>query len=445
MSENDHSNPVVKNLSRQARRQEVRKTLKQLQSAEAREVLTKEGFTALAQQTGLETLNRLMQEDVNTACGVRGKWEQNPAERTGSRNGYAFGAVWLNGYWMPIERPRAVFKGGGEVPLESYIAAQNPEFLTNAALITTVLGVSMRNHPKVVQAISPSASERPISGLSKSAIGRRFVAAADTFVAEFVSRRLDERYLAVWIDAVAEGQHSVLAAIGLTEGGNKKVLGLRQGSTENAEICTEFLEELKERGLSAERGILWVVDGGTAMLKALREVFGSDVLIQRCRVHKRRNVIEKLDLPEAEKQRIVQELEAVWAIQAPILAKAKLELLVRGLEANGHCAAARSLREGQQETLTCCRLGVPPGLMASLTNTNVIESTFSVHEATAHRVKRWRNGKQVLRWVALSSRRAETAFEQVGTPEQLAQLASALERHASGRQKKPPVLMILAS
>ena len=447
MSEEDHSDPVTKTLSRPERRRQVRETIKKLQSAEPRDVLTKEGLTAMAQQAGLAVLTQLMQDDINKACGVKGKWEQNPEERAGSRNGSILGAVWLNGYWVRIEIPRAVFKCGGEIPLESYIAAQNPEFLSNAALVATVLGVSLRNHPKVVRAVNPSAPDLPVSGLSKSAIGRRFVAAADIYVADFISRPLNERYLAVWIDAVAEGEHSVLAAIGLTANGHKKVLSLRQGCVENAEICTEFLEELKERGLSAAQGILWVVDGGTAMLKALREVFGPDALVQRCQVHKRRNITEKLELPEDEKQKVAQELEAVWAIQSPILAKAELELLARGLEANGHCAAARSLREGQHETLTCCRLGVPPGLMASLTNTNIIESTFSVHEATAHRVKRWRNGQQVLRWVALSSDRAEKAFKPVGNSEQRAQLASALERHVTKRKGKlpAPAFVLLAS
>ena len=149
-------------------------------------------------------------------------------------------------------------------------------------------------------------------------------------------------------------------------------------------------------------------------------------------------------MPESEKKVFAAELEEAWAIQNPILAKAKLELLARGLEARGQAAAAKSLREGIKDMLTCCRLGVPPDLMASLTNTNVIESTFSVHEAAAHRVKWWRNGKQVLRWVAASSCEAERAFERVGNPESLGRLARALERHVGKNtvQSKPLLAMV---
>ena len=438
MSEINGSNSSTQTLPRAERRRQARAEMKKLQAADPRDVLEDEGFTALAHQCGLVGLAKMMEEDVNNACGVRGKWEQNPQKRTGSRNGWELGAVWIGGAWVQVERPRAVRVGGGEIELDSYRKAQNPEFLSRAVLTSTILGVSLRNHAKVVGAINPLPSEMKTSGLSKSALGRRFIAAADSFLSTFLSRALNERYLAVWLDAVAEGDYSVLAAIGLTADGTKKVLGLRQGATETADFCAEFLEDLKSRGLSAKQGILWVVDGGAGTLKALREVFGQDVLIQRCRVHKRRNIVEKLTLPASEKERVANELEAVWAIQEPVLAGAKLELLARGLEANEHCAAARSLREGLKEMLTCTRLGVPPGLIPSLTNTNVIESTFSVHEGVAHRVKRWQNGAQVQRWVAASSARAEKAFERVGDPELMARLARALERHVSKCNAEPP-------
>jgi hypothetical protein len=129
-------------------------------------------------------------------------------------------------------------------------------------------------------------------------------------------------------------------------------------------------------------------------------------------------------------------------MENPILAQATLELLARNLESRGQKAAARSLREGLREMQTCCRLGVPLELMASLTSTTVIASTFSVHEATAHRVKRWRTGQQVLRWVAAASYRAEKAFERLGNPEALAKLARALERQVS--RKTVPVRPTLA-
>lgn len=431
-------------LPRPERRRRAREIKKGLRTQEQRQILLEEGLSVLAQQAGLAALTQLMEEDANNACGVGGKWEQNPENRLGSRNGWGPGAVWIAGRWVRIERPRATRRGGGELPLESYQAAQNPEFLSNAVLTATVLGVSLRNHPKVVGAVSPGHKDLQTSGLSKSALGRRFIAAADEFVASFLGRRLDERYLVVWVDAVAEGGYSVLAAVGMTEDGTKKVLGLRQGSTETAAVCAEFLEELMGRGLSGKRGILWVVDGGAGMAKALREVFGQDVLLQRCRVHKKRNVLEKLTLKKDDAKQVAEALDQAWAAEKPALAKAKIEMLARGLEARGQGAAARSLREGAHQMLTACRLGIPLELMASFTNTNVIESTFSVHEGTAHRVKRWRNGKQVLRWVGAASYRAEQSFERVGTPESLAKLARALDLWVSKSSMGPRPLAIAA-
>lgn len=431
MSKSLDSNLVGGVLPRSERRRIAREARKKLPVAELRQLLLDDGLTALAYQAGLAALVQLMEEDINQACGVRNKWEQNPQSRIGSRNGWGPGAVWIGGSCVQIERPRAVRAkalGGGEILLESYQAAQNPEFLSNAALTTTVLGVSLRKHAEVVSAINPVAPELEISSLSKSTIGRRFRAAADKFLTTFLQRRLNERYLVVWVDAVAEGGYSVLAAVGLTEAGTKKILGLRQGTTETADFCREFIEELMDRGLSARQGLLWVIDGGTGMNSALREIFGQSVLIQRCQVHKKRNILDKLALPEDEKKLLAEDLDRAWAMQNADLARPTLELLARNLESRGQQAAARSLREGLKQMLTCCRLGVPLDMMASLTNTNVIESTFSVHEATAHRVKRWMNGKQVLRWVAAASYLAEKSFKQVGNPEALSKLARALER-----------------
>ena len=431
MSEVAGSLQLATNLPRPERRRTAREIRKGLGGQDLRQVLVGEGLSALNQLTGLMALMKLMEEDIDLACGVRGKWEQNPEDRLGSRNGWGPGLVWVGAGFVRIVRPRAIRRGGGELSLESYQAAQNPEFLSNAVLTSTLLGVSLRRHPKVSGSLNPGHAELPVSGLSKSALGRRFIAAADEFVTSFLARRLDERYLAVWVDAVAEGNYSVLAAVGMTENGTKKILGLRQGSTETAAFCTEFLEDLMSRGLSGKGRVLWIVDGGTGMTKALREVFGKDVLIQRCQVHKKRNVLDKLTLKEDDKKNLSEKLSQAWALENPVLAKATIELLAHDLDSSGQEAAARSLREGAHQMLTCCRLGVPLELMASLTNTNIIESTFSIHEGTSRRVKRWRNGKQVLRWVAAASYLAEKSFERVGTPELLAELARALDRWAS--------------
>lgn len=421
-------------LSRPERRRAAREA-RAGQVPDPARVLKKDGLSALAHQAGTAALRQLMDAEIDRQCGVKGKWEQNPHQRQGYRNGWGPGTVWIGGRSVPFERPRAVRTkeaGGGEIVIESYLAAQDPEFASDAVLTALVLGVSQRCYPKVVNAVNP-VGDVAARNLSKSAVGRQFIAAASQYLKAFLSRRLDQRYLVVWIDAVAAGDYSALAAVGLMESGEKQVLGLRQCSSEGAAECREFLEELVERGLSGDGGVLFVVDGGKGLGVAIREVFGSNVLVQRCQIHKKRNVLEKL--PESAREAAGLQLEELWSCHNPKLAQAKLEQMARSLEVQKYTSAARSLREGGQDLLTCCILGVPPALLATVTNTNVIESAFSLHESTSHRVKRWRNGKQFLRWVAAGLYRAERAFARLSDAESLAKLAQALTRHAEARKQ----------
>lgn len=396
-----------------------------------RQVLYEDGVLALSLHAGKKTLEQLMEEDACRQCGVERKGT-HCTERTGYRNGYEVGTVFLGGQQVQILRPRVVGVEGGERPIESYQEARDPEFLTQAALTACALGVSQRNHAEVLHAAAPLGNDATAAcGLSKSTIGRRFIEAADQQVKELLSRRIDERYLVVWLDGIGEAGHLAVAAVGLTDNGEKKILGLRLGSTEDATLCREFLEDLRERGLSTERGLLFVVDGGKGIAKAIREVFGKKVVVQRCRCHKKRNILSKVTLPEAERMVVEQELENAWKSRTDTLGRARLELLARRLEARGQDQAAASLREGMRETITCTRLGIPVELNASLTNTNVIESTFSMHEATAHRVKRWQNGRQLVRWAGMALLRAEQSFGTIGDTELLRRLSETLERHAS--------------
>lgn len=396
-----------------------------------RRVLYQDGHLALSHQAGKNALDELMEEDACHQCGV-GQKGTHSTERTGYRNGYEAGTVFLGGQQTHVLRPRVVGVEGGERPIESYQAARDPKLLNQAALTACVLGVSQRHHAEVLLAAAPLGSDPTAgSGLSRSAVGRRFIAAANQKVKELLSRNLDDRYLVVWLDGVGESGYLAVAAVGLTDKGEKKILGLRQGSTEDATLCREFLEDLRMRGLSTARGLLFVVDGGKGIARAIREVFGQEVAVQRCRCHKKRNILDKLTLSEAECDAVERGLEEAWKSSSDTLGRARLELLARGLEARGQGSAAASLREGMRETITCTRLGIPVGLNASLTNTNIIESTFSQHESTAHRVKRWQNGEQLVRWAGVALWRAEQAFGTVGDAELLRQLCEALERHAA--------------
>lgn len=415
---------------RAERRRALRAARKSSQD-DLRRVLYKDGALALSHQAGKNALEQLMEEDASRECGV-GQKGTHSTQRTGYRNGYEVGTVFLGGQPVRVLRPRVVGVEGGERPIQSYQEARDPQFLNQAALTACVLGVSQRHHAELLHAAAPLGSDAGArGGLSRSAIGRRFIAAADRQVKELLGRRLDERYLVVWLDGIGEGGYLAVAAVGLTDKGEKKILGLRQGSTEDATLCREFLEDLRARGLSTEHGLLFVVDGGKGINRAIREVFGQKVAVQRCRCHKKRNILDKLTLPDAERRAVERDLDEAWKSSSDTLGRARLELLARGLEARGQRQAAASLREGMREMITCVRLGIPVELNASLTNTNVIESTFSQHESTAHRVKRWQNGQQLIRWTGVALLRAEQAYGTVGDAETLRKLREALEQHAA--------------
>jgi putative transposase len=427
--------------TRAERRRMVRETLEKARelrrgAAETnlRELIVRDGLLALGCEVGLAALDDLMEEDAIRQCGVQAKGKHSKT-RTGRRNGHEAGRVAIGGRWLPILRPRVVGLDGKELPIESYAAARDPRFLTEAALTACVGHITQRKYRTMVETIAAlGGPAQTATGLSKSAVGRRFIAAADRQADEVMQRRLEDCFLAVWIDAVQEADYAVICAVGLTDQGTKKVLGLRQGSTENAVLCREFLEGLVSRGFSSESGVLFIVDGGKGLSRALRDVFGNHVLVQRCRVHKKRNVLDKLTLSDDERTAFVREFDALWSYPSARVAHAHLELLARNLETRGQTEAANSLREGAKEMFTCTRLGLPDELHVSLSNTNTIESTFSRHADVAVRVKRWRNGQQVLRWVGIGAIEAEKSYSSVGTQPLMQRLSAALEAAVRAQQ-----------
>jgi transposase-like protein len=389
----------------------------------------------MAFDVAMRTLHSLMEQDANRQCGIEKKG-QHGAARTAYRNGYERGSIVFAGRHMEIRRPRVVALEGGELPIVSYQAARNPAFLREAALTACVRGVSQRKHRGILEALAPI-GHHDATGLSKSAVGRRFMAEADKRVKALLERRLDERFLTVWTDCIQEGGYAVVCAVGLTDAGDKKVLGLRQGTTEDTVLCRELFEDLVSRGFSSEEGVLFVVDGGKGLSRALREVFGNDVKVQRCRVHKKRNVMDKLTLTGDERSAIERRIDDLWRHPNARVGQAHLELLARNLESIGQTSAAGSLREGAREMFTCTSLGVPDELWTSLTNTNVVESGFSQVATVSGRVKRWLNGRQVLRWVGVGALEAEKSFAKTGSVLLLKQLDTVLRLAVTQKNNTP--------
>jgi putative transposase len=383
-----------------------------------------QGLLAASTAVGLEVMGELMDVEVVELAGPKGK--HDPA-RTAMRHGSQPGTVTLGGRRLGVRRPRVRTTGvdAHEVPLESYTAFCSTDLLAEGIVARMLAGLSTRRYGAGLEPVG-SQVEQAASGTSKSAVSRRFVAATAERLAELLARPLDEhRWLVVFLDGFGMGEHLLVGALGVTADGTKVPLGVVEGTTENKAVCTRLVSDLAERGLDATNGILFVVDGGKALERAIRAVFGRKALIQRCRRHKERNVLDHL--PEAERPLVQRRLRAAWALADADQAKTELEQLARSLDRQRPGAAA-SLREGLELTLTVTRLGVGGRLLQTVASTNPMESMIEIVRDHAGRVKRWSSGEMALRWAAAGMLAAQGQFRRVKGYQELPQLALALER-----------------
>jgi transposase-like protein len=383
-----------------------------------------QGLLAASTAVGLEVMGELMDVEVVGLAGPKGK--HDPA-RTAMRHGSEQGTVTLGGRRLQIRRPRVRTTGedAHEVKLESYTGFTSTDLLAEGIVARMLAGLSTRRYTAGLEPVG-SQVEQAASGTSKSAVSRRFVAATAERLAELLARRLDDRrWLVVFLDGFGMGEHLLVGALGITADGTKVPLGVAEGTTENKAVCTRLVADLQDRGLDATGGVLFVIDGGKALERAIRAVFGAKALVQRCRRHKERNVTDHL--PEAERPLVQRRLRAAWANPDPDQAKNELEQLARSLERQRPGAAA-SLREGLAETLTVTRLGVGGKLLQTVESTNPIESMIEIVRDHAGRVKRWSSGEMALRWAAAGMLAAQGQFRRVKGYQELPQLALALER-----------------
>ncbi|WP_232796716.1 IS256 family transposase [Kyrpidia spormannii] len=380
----------------------------------------KEGLMALAVQTGLRVIQLMMREEVEALVGPKGK--HNP-KRKAVRHGKEKGSVMLGGRKVAVEKVRVRSVDGHEIPLETYQAFQDPTLLTQAALERMIHGLSTRNY---AFGLEPVGNEVETSGTSKSAVSRRFIAATKKLFEKLMQRRLDDRrYVALVIDGIVMADHTVVAALGIDVGGQKQILGVWEGATENATVCKGLLTDLVDRGLKTDDGILVVIDGSKALRAAVRDVFGETALVQRCQVHKERNVLEHL--PEKQRDWVKRQLREAWRQETEKEALAALRRLAAQLE-KAYPGAAASLREGMEETVTVIRLGVPELLRGTLRSTNAIESANEKVRMVSRNVKRWQNGEQVLRWAAAGFLEVEKKFRTVKGFRQIPLLLDALHK-----------------
>jgi len=391
--------------------------------------VAREGLLALSVEVGLGVLRELLEAEVDQVVGLKAK--HNP-ERTAVRHGHEDGEVTLGGRRVAVERPRVrTADGEAEVPLATYEHFAGRDQLEGVVLERMLSGVSTRKYRRVQEPVG-EAVEQDARSTSKSAVSRTFVQRTRDLLWKLMNRPLADLRLAVMmLDGIELHGRTNIVALGITTEGDKLALGLWEGSTENAAVAGALLADLVDRGLDVEQGLLFVIDGSKALRKAIRQVFGNDVPVQRCVQHKERNVLDHL--PERDRDTVKRRLRQAWQDNDHDIALDQLNTLALELD-KPHPGAASSLREGMEETLTVTRLGITGKLKRTLQSTNPCESMISTVRAINRNVKNWSSGEMALRWTAAGMLEAETRFRKVEGYRGLANLAIAIEHDLTRRR-----------
>ncbi len=368
---------------------------------------------------GLKELRAVLEEDRTLLCGPKGQFQD---ERVAYRHGHDEGVLVLGGRKVRVPKPRARRVGGKELELPHWRHFSQEDPLGERVQQQILLGVSTRGYADSLEALPIELPER---STRRSSVSRRFVARTARAVEAFLSRPLgDVDFPVLQIDGVVLDEHLLLTAQGIDATGRKQVLGVAEGSSESEEVAKSLLRNLIGRGLVVERARLFVIDGGKGLRKAIRSVFGTWALIQRCQVHKMRNVLEHL--PERQKAWVRAAVRRAWSANTVARAKEQLRTLAAQLRAD-HPGASASIEEGLDETLTVIALGVVGALHQTLRSTNPIENMQGTIRRITRNVKRWRDGSMVLRWVVTALMEAEKKFRRVKGYRDMPQLLAALD------------------
>ena len=335
----------------------------------------------------LELLRLIMEDEVSWLTGTR---YQRQGRHSFERWGMARGSVIVHGQKVPIDRPR-MRNGRGDVKLGSYELFRRDEEMQRQVLSRVMRGLTIRGYGHAMR------ERERVFGLSKSAISRHFVMASTEQINDLLKRDLSKLDLcALLIDGVEYDSEHFVVALGIDPTGAKTILGFHQGATENQQICDQLLDGLVRRGLNLKQNFMVILDGGRALRSSIKKYCGEHALVQRCQLHKRRNVSEHF--ADDQQKYWDKKLANAYDLVSHQEAKRALTQIHRELM-DVNPSAARSLEEGFEETITVHRLGVPTELRRALRTTNPIESAFSRVRTVCQNVKRWRAGDQRERWI----------------------------------------------
>lgn len=374
---------------------------------------------------GLRVMQAVMEFEISSVAGEKGK-HQN--DRAFVRWGSNPGSVVIEGAKVRSQIPRVVEEESHRShQLKTYGLFRQSTEMVKRAYRDLIRGISTRRYSEGVEAFLSG------HGISASSVSRSMAKATAAKVEELFSRSLAKLELAVlMLDGVDVGGHAVIIALGIDIKGVKHILGLRQGATENTAVAKGLLEELRERGLDVERPMLVVIDGAKALRKAVTDVLGVHSAVQRCTVHKKRNVLGHL--PKADHGWVSRRMSHAYDLSD--VDKARKELLTLSSELEKiNPSASKSLLEGLEETLTVQRLQLPDELRRRLRSTNVIESANSGVRDRSRNVKRWRDGLQVERWTAASLLETEKKFRRINGYKHMNVLIVALENDRKQKQQ----------
>lgn len=376
----------------------------------------------------IDVLGRASIEAVLELSAQEQAGAKSPGKASGEVrwHGRQDGVVHLAERKLRVSRPRLRHKSEGEVGIPAYEALRTRGKLARRMMDILLHGVSTRRYEKVLPAMAQSV------GISKSAVSRANIEGGEKLLTELAERRFDELdILVIYIDGIRLGDHHILGAVGVDSAGNKHVLGLREGSSENATTVSELLGDLVSKGVKPGRRRLFVIDGAKALRCAIDQVYGKESPVQRCRIHKIRNICDHL--PKDQHANAKATLRAAWKLDAAE-GMARVEQLARWYEKK-HPSAAASLREGLAEMFTISRMGLPPKLMRCLASTNLIDSTHSGVRQRTRRVSHWQDGSMALRWASAAFEATAQGFRKIMGCQQL----WTLKAHLDASEEQPEV------
>jgi len=373
-------------------------------------------------------INQLLQDEVVQKAGEKYA-RAKPFDGQFSRWGYNPGSVRIGEEKVKMEIPRLYDNKAEEtVGLANYQKLKEIELPSEQLLKKIILGLSEHDYKTVTQQAIES------FGLSQSSVSRAFMEQSSKTLEDFEQRDLSHYdFVALVIDGKHLLKEQVVIALGVTRKGDKVPLGFIQTTTENAKAVKGLLQDLLARNFQFDEGLLAIIDGAKGLSKAIKEVFGEFVVIQRCQWHKREDVVSYLNKEEEERYR--GKLQRAYLEPDYQTARSKLLEIKEELKQINR-NAANSLQEGLEETLTLHKLGLIEELGVSLTTTNIIENLNSQLNKYLGRIKRWVNPEMQARWVAVALVEVGKKMRRINNYKKLYLLRTALKTELKLKQQK---------